>query len=55
MERSNNILKNIWRTLAIIIAILMPIYGAWHHLFTLAICVGMYYAHKGEETKRTTR
>ena len=49
---SNKILKNIWLALAIIIAVLMPIYGAWHHVFTLAICVGMYYAHKGEDREK---
>ena len=47
----NGIFKNIWRALAIIIAILMPIYGAWHHVFTLCICVCMYYVNKGEEEK----
>ena len=47
--KGNNIMKNLWLALAIVIAILMPIYGAWHHIFTLCICVGMYYAYRSEE------
>lgn len=48
-------MKYVWLVLAVIIAVLMPIYGAWHHWFTLAICVIMYLAHKGERTERTPR
>ena len=48
MEKQSNYLARIWLALAIIIAVLMPIYGAWHHVFTLGICVVMYLAFKGE-------
>lgn len=50
--KGNNIMKNLWLALAIVIAILMPIYGAWHHIFTLCICVGMYYAYRSEERRK---
>ncbi len=49
MVRTTTIIKNVWLALAIIIAVLMPIYGAWHHILTLCICLVMYWAHKGAE------
>lgn len=42
-------MKKVWLTLAIVIGVLMPIYGAWHHLFTLGICLIMYWAHKNTD------
>lgn len=39
-------IKYLWLILAIVIAVLMPIYKAWHHVFTLCICIVMYLAHK---------
>jgi len=45
------IIRNVWLVAAIAIAVLIPIYGAWHQLFNLGICVLMYLAHceGGEE------
>lgn len=40
--------KYAWLALAIVTAILIPIYGAWHHLFTVGISILMYAMH-GEE------
>lgn len=47
----NKIMKNAWLVLGIIILILIPFYGAWHHLFTVGICAIMYAVFKGEEDK----
>ena len=48
---ANKIMKYAWLALAISIAILMPIYGAWHHLATLGISLLMYGAFRSEETE----
>ncbi len=52
MKRQNNTLCMVWLALAVIIAVLILIFGAWHHLFTFGICVCMYLAFKGEEPPR---
>ena len=52
------IAKYAWLALAIVVAVLIPFYGAWHHLITVGICVLMYAmmgAEKpnGEENQAT--
>lgn len=36
------IAKFAWLALAIVVAVCIPIYGAWHHVWTVLICVLMY-------------
>ena len=45
------IAKTAWLILGIVVAVLIPIYGAWHHLFTVGICVIMYSMMGAEEAK----
>ena len=41
--------KYAWLTLGAVVAVLIPIYGAWHHIFTVAICAIMGGIMGGEE------
>lgn len=41
--------KYAWLVLGAVVAVLIPIYGAWHHIFTVAICAIMGGLMGGEE------
>lgn len=43
------ICKYAWLTLGAVTAILIPFYGAWHHIFTVAICAIMGGLMNGKE------
>lgn len=43
------ICKYAWLVLGAVVAVLIPIYGAWHHIFTVAICAIMGGLMGGEE------
>ena len=37
-----------WLTFGILTAILILIYGAWHHLLTVGLCAAMFLAYKSD-------
>lgn len=43
------ICKYAWLILGAVVAVLIPIYGAWHHIFTVAICAIMGGLMNGKE------
>ena len=51
----NKIMANVWLAIGIVTLILIPFYGAWHHLLSVFICAVMYLAFKysdGDEAEK---
>jgi hypothetical protein len=52
---NNKIMMNAWLALGLITLILIPFFGAWHHLVTVGICYVMYSAIRREESEADER
>ena len=46
-----------WLAFGILTAILILIYGAWHHIITVGLCTAMFFAYKSdvEELERAQK